>query len=241
MLFRPENDYLLFAYFNISLKTRRRSRLQAIRTQLIIKRRLLRAFKVDEIGSMFWNEMLVRDIDDDRYPYSEEVPGFADMEFRPWEVVDAVAFETDGILVARNFVDAWVRPDGSWDVIESSAHRVSGSMGSQWNWNFEAHETRKRDSRTLKISTKESPLTGDLWLLPFGNILEVDKDGDPTYEGIHTYCAFTGPNGPYAGRSTWYVRAGVGARYIHERDGPQRARALLPALGLAGGRRQGLG
>src|SRR5205823_1836030 len=40
LLFRPENDHLLFAYFGISLMTQRRSRVHDIRTSLTTKRKV---------------------------------------------------------------------------------------------------------------------------------------------------------------------------------------------------------
>jgi hypothetical protein len=49
MLFRPEWDNLLFAYFGISLGTRRRARLQEVRSRIALKRKLLRALKWDSI------------------------------------------------------------------------------------------------------------------------------------------------------------------------------------------------
>jgi hypothetical protein len=43
LLFRPENDHLLFAYLGISLIIKRRSQLQPVSGLIATKRKLLRA------------------------------------------------------------------------------------------------------------------------------------------------------------------------------------------------------
>lgn len=66
MLFQPKNDGLLFAYFGISLRYRERSLKTAIRARLAVKRKLSRA--VGGHGDV----VLLRDPEDDRYPYIQK-------------------------------------------------------------------------------------------------------------------------------------------------------------------------
>lgn len=74
LLFRPENDNLLFAYFDISLQLRQRSKVQAIRSNLALKRKLLKALKTDEVQKTRHAPMLIRDVEDEHYPRREEHP-----------------------------------------------------------------------------------------------------------------------------------------------------------------------
>src|SRR5690554_2099819 len=77
MLFQPRFDHLLFAYFGVSLTTRRRSRLTAIRRELSIKRKLLRTLTNDNDirDDIPWKTVLVRDVDNEHYPFEDEIPG----------------------------------------------------------------------------------------------------------------------------------------------------------------------
>jgi hypothetical protein len=69
-LFQPKNDNLLFAYFGISLQIRKRSIRTALRAKLAMKRKVMRC-----LGDG-WDEnrtILVRDPEDERYPYVKKV------------------------------------------------------------------------------------------------------------------------------------------------------------------------
>jgi hypothetical protein len=63
-LFQPRNDYLLFAYFGVSLQTRRRTLKTDVRAKLATKRKALRVLKGHEL-----KPVLLRDATDDRYPW----------------------------------------------------------------------------------------------------------------------------------------------------------------------------
>jgi Restriction endonuclease len=80
-LFQPKNDHLLFAYFGISLQIRRRSARTAIRSMLTMKRKVHRHLGD---GEHHFRPILLRDPDEDQYPYIEEG---ADLENLPWCVV----------------------------------------------------------------------------------------------------------------------------------------------------------
>ena len=74
MLYQPKNDHLLYAYFGISLQIRRRSQKSKLRGILAVKRMAIRHLGPIDFAST--KEILVRDVDDDRYPYSREVSNF---------------------------------------------------------------------------------------------------------------------------------------------------------------------
>lgn len=38
------------------------------------------------------------------------------------------------------------------------------------------------------------------WFLPFESIIEIDPIGDGLFNGVHLYCRYSGPRGPYEDR-----------------------------------------
>lgn len=62
MLFLPKNDHLLFAYFNISIQVRRRSRRSQIRGRLATKKSLYRLLGKDRDTFNLFEPVLIRDV-----------------------------------------------------------------------------------------------------------------------------------------------------------------------------------
>jgi hypothetical protein len=58
MLFQPKNDYLLFAYFGISLQTRRRQLKTDVRAKLTTKRKAIRALR-EHGGRLFGTQLMI--------------------------------------------------------------------------------------------------------------------------------------------------------------------------------------
>jgi hypothetical protein len=99
MLFRPAWDHLLFAYFGISLGTRRRSQLQQVRSRIALKRKLLRALEWESIEDGDPKPVLIRDILDDAYPAFSDVPGFTRMQTPPWHMGRVRLLQIQGLWV----------------------------------------------------------------------------------------------------------------------------------------------
>jgi hypothetical protein len=208
LLFLPENDHLLFAYFGISLGIRRRSELQRIRGSIILKRKLLRAFGQSSIRETLLQDVLIRDIANDDYPDEERVPGYSEMRCPPWHVGIAEYFVVSGLLIWRFGYDGWVKEDRGWDILEESVKVPPGTMGQGHRLDRgEAEESIEEQERQRSLSRlhqrvpeSERATIRELWLLPFAHILEVDAIGDAAYEGPHLYCRFDGDEGPYVER-----------------------------------------
>ena len=204
LLFLPENDDLLFAYFGISLGIRRRSQLRRIREFITLKRKLLRAFGEKSISGTLMQDVLIRDMANNDYPYEERVPGYSEMRCPPWHVGKVEYFHVRGLLVCRFGYDGWVKEDGSWDILEESA-QVPGTMGDAYRLEreedaerLEENERRQRLGHLHeRVPEGESAHIRELWLVPFAHIVEVDPIGDAVYEGPHVYCRFDGSEGPY--------------------------------------------
>jgi len=74
VLYQPKNDHLLYAYFGISLQIQRRSQRSKLRGVLAIKRKAIKHLGPIDFNS--FKEVLLRDIDDEQYPYSDRISHF---------------------------------------------------------------------------------------------------------------------------------------------------------------------
>lgn len=151
LLFRPENDGLLFAYFGISLTVRRRSRLQHIRDGLVIKRKLMRGLGVENVTDRLYQEILIRDVEDTAYPYEDEVEGFSTLNPPPWKAVKAYAFHPHYLLVSVNGYEGWVRP-----TVRGTSSRHPHVSRFSWVNSRRSPRRRRRSSDASHLSEKFS-------------------------------------------------------------------------------------
>jgi hypothetical protein len=195
MLFQPKNDHLLFAYFGISLQTRRRQLKTDVRARLATKRKALRI--LNEHGPA-----LIRDASDERYPYLDEDTGRARVERGSWIVRNYRGCIHDGLhfVTARHF--AFLDDDGEhWDYAETMDDSIVSSQENPWCADPE------QDSADLRQAAYDIwsafPENNRAWfeimhVLPLENILEIDEKGDDWAEIPHIYTvAFHPFYGPF--------------------------------------------
>ncbi len=213
LLFLPDHDRLLFAYFGISLAIRRRSEVQRVREDIALKRKLLRAFKLTSTAGRLFADVLIRDIADTAYPLSEGVPNFGTMRCPPWHAGRVELFHIRGLWIYRHDFDGWVKEDGTWDILEDSKTPVYSRMTKHY-LQEEAEDERiknqerweQRQALRERVPLAEQQQIDELWQLPFDHILEVDPIGDPLYDGPHLYCRFDGDEGPYVNSPIYMLR-----------------------------------
>ncbi len=203
MLFQPEHDHLLFAYFGISLSIRRQSRLTQLRSDLAIKRKLMRVIDQDSGRANFHADVLIRDVEDNSYPDFKSVPDFEHLRCPPWHVAKIQWFHPKGVIVWRYGYDGWVQPGGDWDLLEES-RGINSVLGRQSlpktrisDLAQEAWEYRTK--LMALIPQEEQRHIREQWLLPYRNILEIDDVGDRFADGPHLFCRFNDSDGPYVG------------------------------------------
>ena len=92
MLFQPKNDHLLFAYFGISLQSRRRSMRTEVRSKLAMKRKAIRTLNNGQT-------VLIRHGSDDRYPYLDDDQSKPREERGRWLVLRYKGCFHDGIHI----------------------------------------------------------------------------------------------------------------------------------------------
>lgn len=201
MLFRPENDHLLFAYFGFSLMTRRRSKISGIRHDLAVKRKVRQALGVEDDYIEKSRNVLIRDVEDEVYPSKSSIPGFDDLRFPPWHAARFNSFLAKGMLVDVCRFRGWVKPDGRWDTTTKLRDWCGDSIT-----RFEDDEFHHRRAREERLEELYAPVPVEerstiimTLLLPYSSIVEVDPWGDPVAPCPHFYCDFNVSRcGPYA-------------------------------------------
>jgi len=217
MLFQPRNDGLLFAYFGISLKIRQRSVRTKIRARLAAKRKAYSALEGDEYAHQL---VLLRDPEEDRYPYLDEE---LERTEHDWRVLIFVGHDADGMRFQCVEHFAFLDKDNkSWDMADAlnvSLHPsqdpwYSQKQESQRNtpyseiqkyWSEKIHESERAN---LKIEV----------MISYDEILDIDKLEDKYFRGPQIYVMFRNHSIPYS-----YTTASLRVAAIYkEGDGTHR-------------------
>lgn len=196
MLYQPKNDHILFAFFGISLASRRRSRTTEVRATVNIKNKLRRALGNDPRHK----SVLLRDLQDVHYPYEDE---YKDFDKRPrWKEYSAVAFHPLGLIVSVAKHYAYIdKPKAEWDFTKE----VNIVMPVQ------GHHRRHRDvdqeelRNAVKGFWEQLPCTRKATFVyngfvRFDSMAFIDDEGDTEYECPHLFVDFHGERGPFSGR-----------------------------------------
>ena len=193
MLYQPKNDRILFAFFGISLVTRRRSRTTEVRATVSAKNKLMRALG-DEPRH---KTVLLRDLADEQYPYEGEV---LDFDKRPrWQEYDVVEFAPQGIVVLEREEFAYVDQEKmQWDAtpainlsrtVERRSDDEDAMLAVKGHWELFPRRNR------AKLVTHG--------LVRFDSIALIDDRGDSDYSCPHIFIEFDAKRGGLAGRRSF--------------------------------------
>lgn len=189
MLYQPKNDHLLYAYFGISLQIQRRSPKSNLRGLLATKRKTIK--HLGPIDSNNFKEVLIRDVDDEHYPYSGNIPNF---KTRPaWEKYYFVGHEHDGIqiLIKRFFAYRVVdyEPDGvpklkAWDFTD----KTTVTPDDQWNDDPKENDDHHRVYAFWNNLDEGKRANFEVvGLIKYDNIVDIDPEGDIYARCPHVY------------------------------------------------------
>jgi hypothetical protein len=199
-LLQPKNDGILFAYFGISFAIRRRSNVSEIRRQVAIKRKLAKL--VDG------RTALLRDVDDDQYPFPPD-----DGAPPNWRVRELRQLTSMGLLVRVSVREAWLSSDGEeWDAaLESEGQGVDNG---QDTWHERSAEEKELD-RIARESWRAFPDAEKAWLytegyIPYSQIMLIDDIGDDEFQGPHIFIA------------GWNDGFAMGQQWIESMEHPKR-------------------
>jgi len=188
-LYQPKNDHLLYAYFGISLQIQKRSQRSALRSVLAIKRKAIK--HLGDIRRRSFGEILIRDIDDNHYPYSKGLPSFR--QNPPWKKFYFVGHEHDGIKVL-------VRRYLAYRDVEFGPPKREPKLKA---WDF----AKQGETRPNDIWSEDDDRSGHyavyrFWqnldqqkqahfeivgIIRYENIIEIDGDGDIYAQCPHVY------------------------------------------------------
>lgn len=214
MLFQPKNDDILFAYFGISLTIRKRTISARIRSRLTTKRKVVRA-----IGQGFniQKPTLFLHPDDKYYPYSNEA--ISETNHIPWSVMTVHELHPRGILVEVRKYFAFLDEDRtSWDVADAFDEGLN-VHDDPWCTDDEKREYFRKRAEIQEFMQDWPPhhrATMRVFrLLRFDDIIEVDKDGDPAFEGPIIYTEMKDGRPPF---SETFVEFRSHQGYVAEND-----------------------
>lgn len=224
-LLRPANDHLLFAYFGISLRVRRRSVAANLRAKLAAKRKAER-YLADRIHQ----PVLIRAVEDEAYPFRDRAVDF--LKYRPWRVINYLGVSYAGLIFQMSRHFAYLDDEGAaWD---AALAFNDGVHADEDPWN-EEHDDWHRRSQVLQ-AWNEFPEANRAWMtitgvVPYEALVEIDGEGDEVAAMPHLYVDFIPQDGPFSGTQaevTVSGSRGTPSRTLSP-DGPNDARlAMFP-------------
>jgi hypothetical protein len=194
MLYQPKNDHILFAFFGISLTSRRRSRTTEIRSGVNVKNKLRRVLG----DNLIRQSVLLRDLQDTHYPYDDE---YKDFDKRPrWKEYSVVGFHPLGLIVsvARHY--AYIdKPKAEWDFTKAvnNIKPVQSDYCSHRDAEKEELENAVKDFWQRLPRTKRATFVHN-GFVRFDSIAFIDDKGDTEYECPHLFVAFHSECGPFS-------------------------------------------
>lgn len=220
ILFQPKNDNLLFAYFGVSLRIRKRSLATEVRSRLAVKRKALKTLERHSGG------ILVRDASDDRYPYLDPNEKLGRFDRGRWYVYEFQDCRNDGIYLLFRRYMAFVDDDGlAWDYAEKMNTAIP--MINPWETDEDASKKLKRQTGRDEADPIWSALPEnnrgwyeEYLILPYESVIAIDEDGDDWFEQPHIYTVpFSEERGPFRSYRRLNLRT-IGNRFISRSADP---------------------
>lgn len=194
LLFQPRNDRLLFAFFGLSLVTRRRSKTLQVRSAITIKNRLYKL--LGDPQATLHSDVLLRDINAEEYPFKSSYPDFS--ENPRWVKRIVSGHHPKGLKVHCGSYHAFVdRSKKQWDFTELS------NMADRPDDHEEFRSWADRDSRVsgMLLGEPRSRIgVFDIYgLLPYDDVLLLDPEGDAAFRMPHIFTDWSNTRSPYQG------------------------------------------
>ena len=189
MLFLPKNDRVLFTFFGISLETKKRSKVSEKKAELIMKNRIYKIVGKDyRINEHF----LLRDIEDNNYPYENKCEEFRNLP--GWGEYEAFENHPLGIVFRSNKYKAYIDLEKKeWDFTEyvDLEHKSIITDEDKKNNNIKRNEVldvwdyfpNKNKGHYIKIC-----------ILKFSDMEIIDPDGDVYYSMPHIFVKYSKEN-----------------------------------------------
>ncbi len=194
MLHLPKNDRILFAFFGISLVSKRRSRATEIRQVVINKNKL---YKIFGEGTDFYKSVLLRDSKDSKYPYKAD---YKDFEKHPrWREYKAIDYHPSGLIVAlrKNFAYVDIKKK-EYDYIEV-VNLIYKESDSQEVRNKQQIDRGKIENFWEYLPRHNQATYFRNGLIRYDEMLVIDDKGDNSHKFPHIFVDYNFRTGPIAG------------------------------------------
>jgi hypothetical protein len=199
MLYMPKNDRILFAFFGVSLASKKRTRVTEIRTAVNNKNKLWSILGTgDDFNSFREAHVLIRDTNDTHYPYKDECPGFDKLP--RWKEYIAFRFRPDGVRFHIREHFAYLnREKKEWDFAPAIdlLYRRSEAETSFQDLLSRRSEADSRRSLLQQVSDfwEHLPRANQAKFIVDGIVFYerfafIDKTGDPLFKFPHLYVEY---------------------------------------------------
>lgn len=232
MLYQPKHDHILFAFFGISLVTKCRSRSVHVRAAFSMKNKLLRILGESPRGQ----QVLIRDLNDERYPYEDEYSDFA--ENPRWKLYAVESLHPLGLIVTTARYFAYLNThDKVWDYTDAiEGDRSHSGLHDQSDEGTDTKRLAVRGVWEAFPRAHRATLVRRR-MIRYDRIECIDEKGDSEFKFPHLYVGFELQNGPFAGLHEYL---GINEYTQHELDGLTRNTVFpiefpLPAFGVIHG------
>jgi hypothetical protein len=205
MLYQTKNDRILFAFFGISLVSKRRSKSVEVRAKIANKNKIISAYGESPHG----RDVLIRNINDDKYPFEK---GCNDFASRPsWKEYKILKYHPLGLVISIDEHFAYVdegRKEFDFCSILSLAQPNTED--------FEIEKKNRDTEDKIKNFWEQFPIANQAHyyhegLLKFEDMLAIDKQGDSLYTFPQIFVDFD-PENSFSGFWT-YCKSGYS--FIH--------------------------
>lgn len=195
MLFQPQNDNLLFAYFGISLRVKRKSLRTTLRSRLAIKKKL--SAVVGEAGKEVYAPIMLRNAFAEDYP---EIRDKAKFEKEPeWRYFICLGqLYPDHLVFVTRHHYAYIGDDEKqWDALLGD-HQDLARHSYYPIWGMGEEYDRGFDPKTFELwDAIPSPNKAHIYehgLIHFDRIIAIDEEGDAFHRGPHILLDPSGNN-----------------------------------------------
>lgn len=194
MLYLPKNDRILFAFFGVSLVSKRRSRVTEIRQVIINKNKL---FRILGDSGDFYESVLLRDSNDVNYPYKIKYKDFNDHP--RWLEYRAIDYHPKGLIVIlrKHFAYIDIRKK-EYDFTEVS-NMIFRESDSDKDRQKRQEEQRKVESYWEYLPHRHQAMFIRNGLIKYDEMLVIDDKGDNSNKFPHIFVDFDLKDGPIAG------------------------------------------
>jgi hypothetical protein len=186
LLYMPKNDRILFAFFGISLVSKKRTRVTEIRTTVNNKNKLYSIFEAQVQDQALFAPVLIRDVNDRHYPNKDNYPDF---DKRPHFYPEGIRFNIREHFAYIN------RKTKEWDftpVVDLVPRRIGNEDDREET--FELRENVKHFWEHLPQAHQAKHVRDGIVL--YQNFQFIDKQGDALYKFPHLFVDFAN-KGPF--------------------------------------------